>query len=218
MNAFPKLVVDAMADGTMRLHHLLWHRTRDSWTPLSPQQKKGLQRPRLDTAPPLPSLGQTNPATKNRAVELDNKSGEDFLYMHRPMIAEVNHLLAQAGDPQHPHVQGWETIPTPDNPDFPVPPAYRLPGDPDGTQSLHDVKSPAAYDQIHTAEKTSTSHCSPDTGSVAMNLPDRAPISISSTCQPRFVRPSLRTWTISLIGAGFSVAMSRSCGSRSTRP
>ncbi|MEU0946873.1 hypothetical protein ABZ379_29660 [Streptomyces canus] len=84
-------------------------------------------------------------------MELDNGSGEDFLYMHRQMIAEVNEILAEVGDPQHPRVQGWVTIPAPGDSDFPVPPAYELPGDPDGTQILA-FKSQAMYDQIHARE------------------------------------------------------------------
>jgi hypothetical protein len=150
MNAFPKPVIDAMADRTMRLHHMLWHRTRDSWADLTAGEKKVFSD--HGWVPPRPSLGPTDPATGNRPVELDNKSGEDFLYMHRQMITEVNGILAEVGDPQYPRVQGWVTIPTPDDHDFPVPPAYELPGDPKGTQGLHDVKSPEAYAQIHAVE------------------------------------------------------------------
>ncbi|MEU5039903.1 hypothetical protein [Streptomyces griseorubiginosus] len=150
MNAFPKPVIDAMADRAMRLHHMLWHLTRDSWAVLTPAGKEVFTD--HGWVPPRPSRGPKDPATGNRPVELDNGSGEDFLYMHRVMIAEVNHILAEVGDPQHPQVQGWVTIPAPDDPDFPVPPAYQLPGDPGGTQSLLNVKSQAAYDQIHARE------------------------------------------------------------------
>ncbi|MER8006674.1 hypothetical protein [Streptomyces sp. NPDC094149] len=150
MNSFPKPVIDAMADRAMRLHHMLWHSTRDSWADLTTAQKKVFSD--HGWVPPRPSRGPTDPATGDRPVQLDNKSGEDFLYMHRQMIAEVNGILAEVGDPQHPHVQGWVTIPTPDDPDFPVPPAYELPGDPGGTQFLLDVKSQAEYDRIHALE------------------------------------------------------------------
>lgn len=66
--------------------------------------------------------------------------------------------------------------------------------------------------------RTSTSHSSPDCGSVAIRRPERAPVSIRRTLQPRVARPSLATATISAIEAGFSVATSRSWLRRSTRP
>lgn len=148
MNAFPKPVIDAMADRAMRMHHMLWHSTRDSWADLTTAEKKVFSD--HGWVPPRRSRGPTNPATGDRPVELDNGSGEDFLYMHRQMIAEVNGILAEVGDPQYPRVQGWVTIPAPDDADFPVPPAYGLPGgDPNGTQ---DVKSQAEDDRIHALE------------------------------------------------------------------
>jgi hypothetical protein len=59
----------------------------------------------------------------------DNDSGEDFLYMHRQMIAMANKVLAQVNDPNYPRVQGWRQPPPPQDPDYPVPP---LPGIPVG--------------------------------------------------------------------------------------
>lgn len=57
-----------------------------------------------------------------RKLILDNHSGEDFLYMHRQMIKEVNELLAQLGEPPLPF---WDTIPRPgENSDFNVPSAW----------------------------------------------------------------------------------------------
>ena len=87
--------------------------------------------------PPRPALQFTT-----RPVPiLDNASGEDFLYMHRRMIARLNEHLREIGDAAYLRVSGWTTIPAPDDADYPVPPPWFVPGDDGATTSLATVKS-----------------------------------------------------------------------------
>ncbi|MGB7290932.1 MAG: Tat pathway signal protein [Thermodesulfobacteriota bacterium] len=65
--------------------------------------------------PPRPGLDA------NRRAIRDNDSGEDFLFMHCQMIAVVNTILNQVGDPEYPGVEGWKQVPPPSDPDYPVP-------------------------------------------------------------------------------------------------
>jgi len=69
-------------------------------------------------APPRPSLDI------NGRVILNNNSGEDFLYMHRKMIEDVNNMLAQGNYTYGKKVVGWSRIPAPNDRNFPVPPGY----------------------------------------------------------------------------------------------
>jgi hypothetical protein len=51
----------------------------------------------------------------------NNDSGEDFLFMHNKKIAIANEILAQVKHPDYPRVEGWESPPSPDDMDYPVP-------------------------------------------------------------------------------------------------
>ncbi|MET9817590.1 hypothetical protein [Streptomyces sp. NPDC006355] len=150
MNAFPKPVIDAMAARTMRLHHMLWHTARDSWAVLTPQEKAVFRDHGWD--PPRPSLTAPHPVTGIRSVERDNGSGEDFLYMHREMIAAVDEILAEVGDPQHPRVEGWPTVPAPEDTAYPVPPAFDIPDDPATADAIRNAKTQASFDQLRAWE------------------------------------------------------------------
>ena len=44
--------------------------------------------------------------------------------MHRQLIARVNGILAEVGDPSYPQVEGWVQLPGPDDIDYPVPPPW----------------------------------------------------------------------------------------------
>jgi hypothetical protein len=68
--------------------------------------------------------------------------------MHRQMIAEVNEILAEVGDPQHPRVEGWSSIPDPDDVEYPVPPSFTVPRNPQFTESIRSAKSQESLDQI----------------------------------------------------------------------
>ncbi|MFE7550990.1 hypothetical protein [Streptomyces gardneri] len=139
-------MIDAMAERAMRLHHMLWHTARDSWAVLTPDQRDVFRHHGWE--PPRPSLTAPDPVTGRRSVERENGSGEDFLYMHRQMIAGVDEILAEVGDPQHPRVEGWPSIPAPENTEFPVPPPFDIPDDADTADAISSTKTQASFDQI----------------------------------------------------------------------
>ncbi|GAA4936162.1 hypothetical protein ACFPM3_06285 [Streptomyces coeruleoprunus] len=148
MTALPKPVVDAMADRSMRLHHLLWHAARNGWAGMTPAEQQIFRDHGWE--PPRPGL------TAAGDPEMDNGSGEDFLYMHREMIADVDDILARLGDPQYPRVEGWPAVPAPDDPDYPVPPDFDIPGAPGLTGAIRNAKTDASLDQLRAWEATST--------------------------------------------------------------
>ncbi|MFF5363741.1 hypothetical protein ACFY4I_30850 [Streptomyces scabiei] len=150
MNAFPKPVIDSMADRAMRLHHMLWHTARDDWMIFTPEQQEVFRHHGWE--PPRPSWTARDPITGKRRVEFDNGSGEDFLFMHREMIAAVNEILADLGDPQHPRVEGWPTIPAPEDAEYPVPPAFGVPGDSQFTNAIREAKTEQSFNRIRTEE------------------------------------------------------------------
>lgn len=125
----PNVVIITMAIRAERMHHYLFHEVRNNWLsyPDSVQQ----QLTALGWAPPRPALDANGNAL------LTNNSGEDFLYMHRQMIARVNSILAQADSPDYPKIVGWNPVPAPGDADYPVPPVW----DP----SVQDVKSDDFY-------------------------------------------------------------------------
>jgi hypothetical protein len=120
----------------MRLHHMLWHTARNGWERFNETTRHAFEH--IGWAPPRPALD------KQGRVIVDNFSGEDFLFMHRQMIAEVNRELAQIADPAYPKVEGWTTFPAPGDADYPVPPLYSM-GNPDADASLAKVKSDAFF-------------------------------------------------------------------------
>ena len=78
-----------------------------------------------------PGWEPSRPAIKNDSTTpsvcwpiLDNFSGEDFLFMHREMIRNINQILIQVQDPQYPKIEGWEQIPRPGDLDYRVPPFW----------------------------------------------------------------------------------------------
>jgi hypothetical protein len=133
-------VIDVMATRAMRMHHALWHTARNGWAAFSDAARDAFRERGWE--PPRPAL------TADREVEFDNGAGEDFLFMHRQMIAEVNEILAEVGDPQHPRVEGWSSIPDPDDVEYPVPPPFTVPRNPQFTESIRSAKSQESLDQI----------------------------------------------------------------------
>jgi hypothetical protein len=133
-------VIDVMATLAMRMHHALWHTARNGWAAFSDAAQDAFRERGWE--PPRPAL------TADREVEFDNGAGEDFLFMHRQMIAEVNEILAEVGDPQHPRVEGWSSIPDPDDVEYPVPPSFTVPRNPQFTESIRSAKSQESLDQI----------------------------------------------------------------------
>ena len=98
-----------LASKTHRLKHTVWHtiRIRGVWYALHENDKTiirnlgwGLERP---------------PFNRSRALDLGNGAGEDFLYMHRKMIAMIHQEYDSQGIP---YIQSWKTLPQPDAQQF----------------------------------------------------------------------------------------------------
>lgn len=104
-----------MARRHRRIHHYLWHRVRDSWLPLSESERQAVRDVNPGWAPPRPALDALGRPAR------DNDSGEDFLFMHRQMIALADAILARVNDPEYPRVEGWRQVPPPGDADYPAP-------------------------------------------------------------------------------------------------
>lgn len=140
----PKDVIDIMSSRMMRIHHYLWHETRNMWLRYDEQTKKNLRS--LGWEPPRPSkdaLGHWIP---------DNDSGEDFFFMHREMIKTVNNILDKIGQNDYPRVTGWGMIPPPNDLDYPVPPAW-LTGIIEVDENLVKVKGDSYFKEIQQWER-----------------------------------------------------------------
>ena len=128
-----------MATREHRLHHWLWHEVRNNWRQYDRDVQAEIRG--LGWEPPRPALD-----VNGRPI-LTNNAGEDFLYMHRQMIADVNAVLRSVGDPKYPRVRGWLVPPSPDDADYPVPPAWFSPGTQDALPFalLQGVKADIFY-------------------------------------------------------------------------
>ncbi|MFG1702627.1 hypothetical protein ACFLIM_05485 [Nonomuraea sp. M3C6] len=144
MATLPNLVIEAMADRAVRLHHMLWHASRDRWERLTEAERKVFRDHGWE--PPRPSL------TADSQVEFGNGSGEDFLFMHREMIRTVNEILAELADPLHPRVVGWPAIPAAEDEQFPVPPPFTVPGSVATTDAIQRAKSAETLERLRERE------------------------------------------------------------------
>lgn len=111
----PRQVVCEIAQRRHRFHHYLWHRLRNSWPLLTESEQQAVRDIDPAWSPARPALDAARRAAR------DNDSGEDFLFMHRRMIALADDLLARANDPAYLRVEGWRRIPPPGDADYPVP-------------------------------------------------------------------------------------------------
>ena len=91
-----------VASKSHRLKHMVWHTARGEWNDLEEASKAkirdlgwGVERP---------------PFTKEGGLDLSNGAGEDFLFMHRKMIAMVRHEYNMQ---KVPPIESWKTIPRP---------------------------------------------------------------------------------------------------------
>ncbi len=140
-NKLPRHIITMMASHDHRLHHYLWHQVRNSWWLYSDSERNQIRQ--LGWEPPRPAyVRNSNP----RQLDVSNNSGEDFLYMHRVMIASVNQRLREIGDATYPKVEGWKSIPTPNDSEYPVPPTWET-GDQGLNDYLRNVKSDDFYNQ-----------------------------------------------------------------------
>ena len=134
---FPSEIVKILARREMRIHHYLFHGLRNQWNSLDEIAKNSIRK--MGWEPPRPSL------TANNRVIFDNNSGEDFLFMHRQMIKEVNSLLSKGNYSYGKKIVSWKEIPAPKDPYYPVPPTYSIS---DGNEILNNIKSDAYYYNI----------------------------------------------------------------------
>lgn len=130
----PRQVISEMAQRRHRFHHYLWHRLRNSWPQLTERERQAVRDINPAWVPPRPALDPL------RRPARDNDSGEDFLFMHRQMIALVNDILARVNDPAYPRVEGWRRVPPPGDADYPAPEF------PDS--GLEEVKSAQYFEQV----------------------------------------------------------------------
>lgn len=130
----PGQVVKAMAQRSHRFHHYLWHRVRNSWLRFTESERRAVHEINPAWAPPRPAVD-----AMRRPIR-DNDSGEDFLFMHRQMIALVNDILTQVNDPLYPRVEGWRRVPPPEDQDYPVPEF--------SDSELEEVKSVSYFEQF----------------------------------------------------------------------
>lgn len=150
----PPSVRDMLASRQHRLHHNVWHGTRNFWLGLSGEKRKQITV--LGWKPREPALAH------DRTPLVGNGSGEDFLFMHRQMILEVNAALVRR---RHPAITGWPAIPPPGpllvepnyrsanpvlppvgNPDgFTVPPAWIIDNDEETTRRVTALKTDDYY-------------------------------------------------------------------------
>ncbi len=146
----PPAVVQMLASPAMRLHHQVWHASRDEWDDLTPEQKAWLRQ----------NNWQPGPANAERPAgfrphHYTNHSGEDFLFMHRRMIKAVKDIAGAAAP------GGWGRLPEPTvlsnfaaegkkntvgNLDgFALPPAWIIPDDAGTTSWLVALRTAATY-------------------------------------------------------------------------
>ena len=111
----PEQVVNEMAQRQRRFHHYLWHRVRNSWSRLGESERRAIRDINLGWVPPRAALDAAGRPLR------DNDSGEDFLFMHRRMLAHVNDILARVNRPDYPRVEGWPRVPSPGDADYSVP-------------------------------------------------------------------------------------------------
>ena len=91
----PGPVLQEFGSKHMRLHHLVWHFTRNQWNTLSIEQQKAIEK--LGWQPPRPLQLPIRGTVASR--ERDNGAGEDFLYMHRDMLLKMRKILVANGLP-----------------------------------------------------------------------------------------------------------------------
>ncbi|MDQ3688058.1 MAG: Tat pathway signal protein [Acidobacteriota bacterium] len=115
ISQLPQRVIHEMAQRHHRFHYYLWHRLRNSWPLLTKSERQAVRDINPAWTPSRPALDAARRAAR------DNDSGEDFLYMHRCMIAFANDILARVNDPAYPRVEGWRHMPPPGDADYPVP-------------------------------------------------------------------------------------------------
>jgi hypothetical protein len=104
--------VQMLASRRHRLQHNVWHTVRSRWFPLSKNPEAVTEIAKRGWWPTRP------PFTESGSLDLENGSGEDFLFMHRRMIQMLQDVYAKAGQAAP---KGWTSLPRADAPQL----AYR---------------------------------------------------------------------------------------------
>lgn len=131
MRVFPEPVRKMHASKPMRLRHEMWHFVRAVWhNPGFPEEGRQILR---DLKWDLPN-GRA-PFSADGKLLFDNYAGEDFLFMHRQMIAMTDKALNAQGEAP---IDRWRTIPELGDRDFPVPPVWNY-GDPSQTSEENEA-------------------------------------------------------------------------------
>jgi hypothetical protein len=118
--------VTMLASRRHRLQHAVWHTVRGQWHALNADQSVVREIDRRGWWPTRP------PFLPTRVLDLENGAGEDFLFMHRRMIAMVREVHQQAGATA---AKGWTDIPAPATPQT----VYREKTDSNGTRFVLDA-------------------------------------------------------------------------------
>ena len=144
-SALPTAVAARLAARSMRLHHWMFHAVRNGWHYFREADQERLRD--LGWEPPRPAVHGPN-----QDANTENNSGEDFLYMHRRMIVDVNRWMTESNAAP---LSGWPRIPTPADTEWPVPPAWAT-GDADLDAHLVDIKSSGAFATFQQWERAFT--------------------------------------------------------------
>ncbi|MBC7691150.1 MAG: hypothetical protein H7222_05225 [Methylotenera sp.] len=110
-----KVIGDVMAEHAHRLNHVLWHATRNSWTSLTPAEKRSIETL-------SPAWGKNAPICPLPSPSIsaagNSTSGEEFLLMHHHMVDALRVALTGS------HlscIAGWRELPSPRDSLWPVP-------------------------------------------------------------------------------------------------
>jgi hypothetical protein len=117
-----------LASRRHRLQHAVWHTVRGQWHALGADQSVVQEIDRRGWWPTRP------PFLPTRALDLENGAGEDFLFMHRRMIAMVRDVYEQAGAAAP---KGWADLPAPATPQT----VYAEETDAGGTRFVFDANA-----------------------------------------------------------------------------
>jgi hypothetical protein len=101
--------IDMLASRHHRLRHTVWHTLRADWfaSKMTDNDRDYLKSLRWGLDDP--------PFHPNGTLNLANGAGEDFLFMHRRMIAMLREVYQSAGNEPP---KGWTTLPGPVSPQY----------------------------------------------------------------------------------------------------
>lgn len=137
--ALHEKVIAYLASRRSRLHHFLWHQIRDTWEWSSTTDEQRSDIEKCGWAP----NGRAS-QDRNRRWRHDNGAGEDFLFMHRQMIAVVR-KITEDNDGDMDSVTGWGGVPSPANTTYPVSQAWDVYGAAGFNRFMRAVKADDYY-------------------------------------------------------------------------